>query len=374
MAALFKIAKSRSPAPLLPLIGILTTFALIWGAGCAKISEPQPPQARIPKPVTDLWARQVSDSIVLTFSMPVENTDGSPVATLRNIEVFRIDEDLSRGESLDSLPEEEFFKKATRILSIPAPEFPAYLREKTFQIHDRPQFPESTAMQSFALRYAVMLVNKKNQAAGLSNQVLIKPVSIPLPPTNLTAELTEESIRLSWRPPSENMDGSKPARIVGYNIYRSEEASKFPSAPLNSAPLQDAVFEDRNFQYDRNYYYAVSVVASLQQPYAESRLSKEILVVTRDIFPPLPPKEFTAIFDGKSILLLWTPSPSPDVAGYRIYRIEPESSARHLLSDELVSTLSYRDNRTDLKVRYSIVAVDRHGNESSAVTTSVEHQ
>ncbi len=374
MAALSISTKRESAAAALQGISILAFLALLMGAGCAKISEPQPPQIRIPKPATDLSARQLSEFIVLSFSMPTQNTDGSPATTLRNVDIFRLTEDLNTGKNRASLAEEQFLQEAVRVLSIPASKFSDYLREETFLIHDKLPLPEGSLMDSSAFRYAVRFVNKKNQAAGLSNQAFIKPVRIPLPPAQLTAEVTENFIRLTWHPPSENMDGSKPAKIVGYNIYRSEEPGAFPGAPINSEPVLNPAFEDRHFQYNKTYYYAVSILGSLQDPCAESRPSNAFSAVARDIFPPLPPKNFSAVLDGASIVLLWTASASQDVAGYRVYRIDVGTTAWQPLENELISALSYRDKRADSKSRYRIVAVDAHGNESAPVTTAVETQ
>jgi hypothetical protein len=247
--------------------------------------------------------------------MPDQNVDGSAVTTLRNVDVFRLAEDTNKGERPVALSEAEFLKQAVQILSISASRFSDYLQEKTFLIRDKPLATGESTQESFAFRYAVLFVNNRNQAAGLSNQVLIKPVPIPHPPTGLSAEAAESLVRLKWLPPSENMDGSKPARIAGYNIYRSEDPSRFPSMPLNPDPVQNPGYEDRDFQYNKTYYYAVSIVGSLRHPYAESQLSNVSSTVTRDIFPPLPPEGFTALFDGKNTVLLWAASASKDVAG-----------------------------------------------------------
>jgi fibronectin type 3 domain-containing protein len=229
---------------------------------------------------------------------------------------------------------------------------------------------------SSSFRYAVLFANNRNKAAGLSNQVLIKPLPIPLPPSGLSAEITEGSINLKWALPSENMDGSKPARIAGYNIYKAEEPRMLPAAPINSDPVQNPAYEDHSFQFDKTYYYAVSIVGNIANPRAESQLSEVLSAVSRDVFPPAPPKNFTALPDGGSILLLWAPSVSPDVAGYRIYRIEEGTKTEQLLQNELIITLSYRDNHvnSDKRCQYRILAVDTHGNESTPVLAAVEIQ
>jgi hypothetical protein len=354
---------------------ILIALGMFLTAGCAKVGEPQPPEVHVPKPAVDLVARQSSDSIVLRVSMPEQNTDGSPATTLRTLEVLRL-VDEAKGQNRAPLPQDAFIKQAVRILSIPAARFPSYLHEKILVIQDKLTPLDSSVIYSSAFRYAVLFINKKNQTAGLSNQVLISPVPIPRAPAGLSAEVTEVSIKLKWTQPTENMDGSKPARIAGYNLYRSEEPNQFPSVPINSDPPQNTEFEDRKFQFDKTYYYAASVVGSLKEPYAESLASEAISVAARDVFPPDPPDNFNAVRENGTVVLLWTPPAAPDVAGYRLYRQEVGTTARQLFQDELITALSYRDKSAspDKAYEYGLKAVDTHGNESAAVTTTVESQ
>jgi hypothetical protein len=357
----------------LVISAVLSALILLLGNGCAKIAEPRPPQIHIPKPGVDLAARQLADSVVLTVSFPGENTDGSESKSLQTLELLRTTENANAIENPAPLPEPQFIIRAVRILSIPSSRFPDYLHDKEFVIRDKLAFPDKSVIYSSAYRYAVLFINNHNQSAGLSNQVLITPVPIPSSPGGLSAKVTENAIDLTWVAPSENTDGSRPARIAGYNIYRSDDARKFPSTPINRDLVQTPEFEDCSFEFDRTYYYEVTVLASRQNPFAESDRSAVLTVSPRDVFPPAPPGDFNAIVQERATILLWAPSPSPDVAGYRIYRREEGTTERQLLTKELIAGLSFRDNdvRSDRRYEYLIKAVDKHGNESAeAIATS----
>ena len=362
-------AKTRGPVALW-----LAAAVLLSGSGCAKIGEPQPPVVLLPKPAVDLAVRQVSDSVVLKVSEPNQNTNGSPATTFRKVEVLRLTESLNTGEILLPLPEYQFVKRADQVLLIPSSGFSSYLEEHAFVIPDKSLSSLGSPIYSHVFRYAVRFINNKNRAAGLSNQVDIAPVPIPPPPESLSAQVTEDFIRLNWTAPPENTDGSKPPRIAGYNIYRSEEPEKLSPVPLNREPVQKPEFEDRNFQFDKTYYYAVGTVGSLQNPYAESLPSKILPVVSRDVFPPAPPRDFNAILEGGIVRLLWAPSAAADVAGYRLYRQEKGASTQQLLQNELITAWSFRDNHVEPGKRYEYIlhALDTHGNESVAVRTEVE--
>jgi len=353
---------------------LLIAALLAFGTGCAKLGEPQPPQIHIPKPAVDLTARQRADSILLAVTKPAQNTDGSAANTLAGVEVLRLREGANPEVAAKPLPANQFVEQAATILSIQADSFAKYLNGNSFVFQDPISQPDGSSLYSATFRYAVIFINRKNQAAGLSNEAVITPTPIPLPPAGLSAEVTEHFIALKWKEPSENMDGSKPPRIAGYNIYRAEGSEKLPSAPINSKPIAKPEYEDRDFQFDKTYRYAVATVGSLQNPYAESVPSEVQSIEARDVFPPAPPENFNAIIEGGYVLLLWAPSPAPDLAGYRIYRKDKKSGASLLLQKELITTVNFRDAQIEpeRQYEYTIQAVDTHGNESVQVRTEVE--
>ena len=139
---------------------------LLLTAGCAKIADPLPPLVRIPKPAEDLAAAQTADSIVLKFSAPTLNTDGSPATTLHRIRVMRLDEDANERMAKQTLPEGSFLQRAEPILTIESPDFPGYLQNGIFVVRDQSAIPQKSKFNLAAFRYAVLFINKKNQAAG----------------------------------------------------------------------------------------------------------------------------------------------------------------------------------------------------------------
>ncbi len=347
---------------------------LMLTSGCAKIGEPQPPEVLIPKAAVDLAAHQLADTIILKVASPVQNTDGSATTTLASVDIYRLEEERSTVAvaTPPPLPAEEFGERATRILTIPSSALEDYIQGESLIVPDKLDMPDRSLIYSRRYRYAVLFVNNKNQAAGFSNQATLAPVAVPLPPAGLKAIVAEESIKLSWVAPSENMDGSTPPRIAGYKIYRAEGSGDLSSAPIHADLAQGTVFEDRDFQFDKSYRYAIRTVGSGQNPYAESRSSEMLAVETRDVFPPAPPENFHAIPQEGSIILLWAASSSADAAGYRIYREDKTSGVRVPLQKELITVLNYRDSQPEGKYSYVIQTVDAHGNESAPVQAEIE--
>ncbi|MBP1594771.1 MAG: putative Fibronectin, type precursor [Acidobacteria bacterium] len=350
-------------------------FPILLGlAACAKTGAPEPPQVLIPKAALDLALRQQGTKILLTVSIPVENTNGTPAPVPDRAEAFRL---AAAGRSdAGPLPEADFLARAQPIRSLTARELENIMAGGRLHLVDQPDPKDPVAMYAQGYRYAVRFMNRKNQTAGLSNQAWIAPVAIPDAPAGLSAELFVDSVRLHWEAPQENSDGTAPARIAGYNIYRQEESSGFPTAPLNPEPVSGTFFDDRNFELDKTYYYAVSVVGSRENPNAESLPSVPIPVTPRDTFPPGPPVNLAGLVEGGAVTLMWGPPDASDIAGYRVYRREEGTADRVLLSGSLVNTLSYRDERVPpgKKYEYAVFAVDTHQNISQAAITIVEVQ
>jgi hypothetical protein len=345
-------------APRLPA-ALLFVLPVLFLSGCAKTGDPQPPRVRIPQPPADLQVRQYSDKATFTVSMPVSNTDGSPFTNPGAVEVFRLTEE--RTDSPHQWSDEEFIRRAELLLRIPADKFAGYARDGALVFHD----DLAVGDRSLRFYYAVRFVNKRNETAGLSNQVYLAPIVIPAAPADLRLTPAQDMVRLSWTPPSENVDGTRPPRIAGYNVYRSEESQPMPDVPLNKELLQAPEFEDRNFQFDKTYHYAVSVIASTENPYAESARSNPVRIVTRDTFPPGKPVQLDAVIESGVVILLWAAPAETDVSGYKIHRQEVGAGDRVVLQRSLITTLSYRDEtvQSGKSYEYEVAAVDGNGNE-----------
>jgi len=87
-----------------------------------------------------------------------------------------------------------------------------------------------------------------------------------------------------------------------------------------------------------------------------------------DNTPPNPPSALVVAVTPESVELNWEPSPSPDVALYRIYRAigaDPVPGALTLVQS--VDNPGWEDPQVLVGARYVVSAVDEGGNESNAV-------
>src|SRR6266704_2824623 len=65
----------------------LCSVSLLFLAGCGKVGDPLPPFIRIPNAVKDLGATQNGHNIVLTWTNPPRNIDGSAATNLAHVQI-----------------------------------------------------------------------------------------------------------------------------------------------------------------------------------------------------------------------------------------------------------------------------------------------
>ncbi len=134
-------------------------------------------------------------------------------------------------------------------------------------------------------------------------------------------------------------------------------------------------FLDRNFEWEKTYFYWGSVVSVMTMPgrppvEVEGEDTPEVKVFADDVFPPAVPSGLQAVFSGPGqqpfIDLIWTPDTDADLAGYNIYRRE-DGGTPVRLNSELAKAPAFRDTSVQpgKAYYYWVSAVDLRGNESA---------
>src|SRR5205814_10048120 len=137
--------EAHAPATVHPLIrGCSRAWpapsSLALATACAKTGDPHPPVFHVPKPAADLEVRQYESAALLSFSVPAVNTDGSPVTALGSVELFRLAE--PRGGPSGPLAEEDFLRRAERIVEVRAADLERYTRGGRVVLRDELRFPD----------------------------------------------------------------------------------------------------------------------------------------------------------------------------------------------------------------------------------------
>ncbi len=338
-------------------------FLLSFSAACGKRRPPLPPIEHIPQRTELLSGIQQGNQVILSWPAPIVNAPSSSVQSIRRIDVYRLAE---RPTDPLGLTEEEFSNRATLIGSV---NFEAIQRSGgTLSYVDTLEL----AGQPTRLRYALRYVNAANQRASFSNFLLIEPAArVAEPPVITGHEESETAITVRWQAPQKNIDGSTPVNLLGYNIYRTSQSEpEGGQRPLNSAPITETSYADKNFRFGEQYSYIVrSVSLGTGGAPVESLNSNVISVAPRDVYPPSAPTSITLAAAPGRISIFFPANPERDVAGYNIYRsTDPDLPKERWtkLTASLLTRTTYQDENVESgkKYYYYLTAVDSAGNVS----------
>ncbi|MCA1619272.1 MAG: hypothetical protein LC795_08165 [Acidobacteria bacterium] len=358
-------------APRAKSLSSLLIFALCLApcvltvSACGKRHPPLPPVERVPQRTELLSGVQRGNQVILSWPAPRRNASDESVQSIRRVDVYRLAEAV---EGPLPLTEEEFSARATLIGSVDEAQIAR--AADTLEYTD-----ELSLSEPVRLRYALRYVNAAGQRATFSNFLLIEPAaSVSLPPVVAqTPEIKEDAVTLRWAAPEANVDGTRPANLLGYNVYRSAGSQNEPAqTPLNTRPVNATSFADQSFKFGEEYVYVVRAVSlgTGGEP-VESLNSNAVSVKPLDVFPPAAPTGLTAAASPSPlrISVFFAANQERDVAGYNLFRsdnpdLPKESWTR--LNRELLQRTTFQDEAvtSGQKYFYYVVAVDTAGNTS----------
>jgi fibronectin type 3 domain-containing protein len=343
----------------------LLLSALVLVVNCGKRRPPLPPIERVQQRTELLSGVQRGNQVILSWPALQRNAADDSVQSIRRIDVYRLAE---KPRTPLGLTEEEFATRATLIGSVTYDTIKNATDALTY--NDTLELAGEPAR----LRYAVRYVNAAGQRAAFSNFLLLEPAArVAQPPTLIATgkEVSENAVNISWQPPAANIDGSTPVNLLGYNIYRVEEAQDLNSqTPLNDAPIAATQYQDKEFKFGENYRYVVrSVSLGTEGGQVESLNSNAIAVSPQDVFPPSSPASITVAAAPGRLSLFFPANPEGDVAGYNIYRAtDPDlpKAQWNKLNQTLLTRTTFQDERVESGRRYYyfLTAVDQAGNVS----------
>jgi hypothetical protein len=339
-------------------------FSLLISAGCGKRKPPLPPVEKVAQRV-EISGFQRGNKITLTWRMAARNASDGSVLNISRVDIYRLTE---AANSASTISEEEFASRSTLIATVPITDADFAGKQMTFD--DTLSF----AGQAARIRYAVRFANATGQKAGFSNFLLIEPTAkVADVPQDLSSNVSQNSIEIRWTPPTRNIDGSVPANILGFNVYRIDE--KNTQKILNSSPVTSNEFADKSFEFEKNYNYFVRTVSlgSNGVP-LESADSSVIKVFPKDTFPPNAPAAITIAASLNTISIFFASNIENDIAGYRVYRSTDRNlpkSEWSLLTPQLLTTNTFQDTGVESgkTYYYYLTAVDKFGNVSEISET-----
>lgn len=356
----------------------LLILALSSAASCGKVGAPVPP-ARFTERTSQLTAKQRGAAVVLAWPAPPLSQNESSRSYVARAEIYRLAERVDDEPLLD--PDD--YQEAARVVGfLDRQTIEAQVnRLGRLQFSDTIDLSQATA-QSTRLRYAIRYVNGREQTAAFSNTVAVEPAArVALPPRGLqAAALAQDVVRLTWTNPDANVDGTQPASLAGYNLYRRRPNREAAGEPLNDDPITEAAFNDTTFTYMLDYVYFVRALSQGAAGLIESADSEPLAYTPIDTFAPASPNPVSVASANGTISLFWPSSPERDVIGYNIYRARSADAPDAewvKLNDQPMTTVTFRDDRVviDEIYFYRVTAIDRFINESapSKVVSETAH-
>lgn len=237
------------------LLAVLVVMAL--GAGCGRKGPVRPQRQPLPAAPDHLELRQQGDGMLLSWSMPRLNQDGTELTDLAGFKIMRME-----FEPNQDCPDCRDTSILLRQIEL------AYLRD--VQQSDGRFFMADTGLQQGrGYQYRVIPYNLWGQD-GTPAEARQVVTFLPPAPQQVAAETADGVLTLTWQAPA------LPAglELVGYNVYRRRPGRPFAIAPLNPHPLAEPRFEDRLFKSGSTYLYAVRAIVKQDSQEIESLLSK----------------------------------------------------------------------------------------------------
>jgi hypothetical protein len=330
-------------------------------AACGYVGDPLPPLVQIPTKVSDLVGIQIGRAVRLSWTLPQLNTDGSAATTLSRMEVYRLRE---KANSVSNLEITRFVPSARKWIVLDKVNFDAYTEGGSIALQDHLENLDTEEILQSLFTYGVKALNSKKQDSGFSNLISVRIHLVPNPPTAIHFSFEEHAIKLSWQASALNIDGSPVETTLKYNVYRATTTAARVRERLTATAVDGTDYRDTTMALGQNYYYAVRAVVDSPDGPIESSDSTEYEAKNVDTYPPRPPTEVTAVSNGESISLVWSPNAEDDLAGYYVYRSGIDRDFKKLTP--LISTASFED--TDVEKGktyfYRVRALDKVGNES----------
>jgi hypothetical protein len=240
------------------------------------------------------------------------------------------------------------------------------------------------------LAYSIEVLGPHGRSAAASNIAFAAAGAAPPLFRDAHGKITAEGVVLEWQP------GVLPGAEHEVRIERTLLSAPKPisgeaksKSPMGGAPAlakqQTLVVHlppgndtgkalDPDAAFDERYSYRLTrietVTVGLKSIDIAGPVSAEIVVDTKDVFPPAVPSGLAAVSapNEGSIDLSWTPDKEADLAGYAVYRSEGSGPPRRITPvGAPLNAPAFRDltAQPGHSYAYSVTAIDRDGNESA---------
>jgi hypothetical protein len=333
------------------IFGLGLFLSLLLLTGCGKKAAPFLPAEVRPKAPADLAFSIKGEKLVLEFTLPRENTDGTPVPEWTGISLMRGDLSFKEApEECKGCPPPPLKEQRISLSS------PALTRAG-----DRIFLEDDEVSYQRDYYYRVQVHYLKGRPSLWSQLLKVAWDQPPARPQNLKSQGMEGSVEITWDAP----DG--PPVPTGYLVSRREGRGNWES--LTPVPLNAVSYRDPLVKTDMTYTYQVRAARLVRGTLLKSEPADTPSLALKDYVSPPTPRGLLALPAAEGVELRWEASLAPDLAGYRVYRKKPGEKTWQLLFKELITGTQYLDRsvKTGEAYQYTVTAVDKspQANESA---------
>lgn len=356
--------------PLVLLAGLLAGVLL---SACGKKLPPQAPLQVIPARIEPLRVTQQGSDVVLRFPYPSVTATGETLTALSDVTVYRELLPAPKGAKPPEPPkgaerdraERDFKARAQPVVTLDRNGLDEATTGGEILVRDSLyKVAEAGQLGRVFLRYGAVATRDRKHPSPMSPLVTIFPLVPPDQPIALSAMLEERRACISWQPPDRMLDGTSKTVVGAYAVYRRLEADEAYDEPL-AVVSRGREYVDSSVEPGRRYVYTVRAAPGPDAPLVLGPPADELLVDTRDVFPPAPPEALLVLAEERDNRLVWNPVLASDLAGYRVYR---RTAGRGWEKVGDVTAPTFVDAGAPAGTEYAVSAYDRSGNESAHAT------
>lgn len=322
--------------------------------GCGYKTLPVAPQAVVPVPITDLRYELSEKGVSLYWSYPIQTVTGEDILEIDSFVLYRAV--VPADSYCDTCPIP--FGKP---IVLPGGALPGEGRKTGTY--------EATLLRPGNL-YFFKVRSKRGWLAESADSNLVSFIwhIPPTAPTELTTEVKDGAIHLSWQPVTTHIDGTPITEPVRYQVSRSVGGAPFENI---GEPVSDRSFVDTSVTNNRKYSYRVQAVTVYDKGTVGGGHSDSVQATPLDKTPPSPPTGVKAVRTASSVKIFWSPVQEKDLKGYRVYRRLPGNSAPEMIGEVNIPYTLYEDRsmpQDAVRLFYSVSAIDRSDppNESAS--------
>ncbi len=321
---------------------ILFMCLFLLPVSCGRKRAPVPPGTLRPERIKDLSYKITAKGVILSWTVPVRNHDGSPLSHVKEFRLYKAEVPI-QGGCLDCPPRYEE-PISVRLDSKPEP-------------GQKISYEDTTLRPGYYYIYQVRTVKNLLNVSDLSNKISFAWHCPPDAAQNLTAKVSEKGILIKWLPPAKFQDGLPLKGPLKYRILRKFDDEKTWTTLRKG--VKETSYMDKIRRTYRYAEYKVIPVFSYHGTDIPGRPSLPLLVRAKGFGHLKAPVLLDVRKDPEGIAVLWSKTKRYDISGYNIYRKDP-SKIIFKLNLHPIKTTSFTD-RTSLppgRYGYFVTAVD----------------